>query len=332
MKKVIYFAILTLLCSCSTDKELSLFSTYTYTSFDTDLKINFRVFYFQNESTGYCATDSGKIYKTINGGVNWVINNTPTNLPIYAISFVNDNIGYAVGGQSSCSGNNCHVPGSVVLKTEDGGSTWVKQVVPYSWSELHSVCFTTADKGFAVGLGLFIKTTDGGKNWTEFSIDYKGYVSKVYFINDKVGFITGLSGNLFRTSDGGDTWSKIPLTTNTNLYDIYFADEKVGYCGGDPHVLKSIDSGKTWSSLDSSATDYFQIYFASESYGFTIGRGHYTGGDFGFFTSMLTETKDGGKTWTNHDNLEFSYPVCFPTKNVGYAFGANRKLYKILIK
>jgi photosystem II stability/assembly factor-like uncharacterized protein len=332
MKRIIYLAIVLLLYSCNADKELSVSGGYSYTSFDTDLKINFQTLYFSTEMIGYCATDSGKIYKTVNGGLNWTVKDTPTDLPLYSMCFVNSDVGYAVGGKSGCSGNNCNVPGSVVLKTENGGNTWVEQVVPYSWSELHSVCFTTMNNGFAVGTGLFIKTTDGGKNWKEFSIDYKGYVSKVYFINDKVGFITGLFGNLFRTSDGGGTWSKIPLTTSTNLYDICFVSEKVGYCGGDSHVFKSTDSGNTWTMLENSATDYFQIYFPSENYGFTIGRGHYTGGDWGHFTTMLSETWDGGKTWVSHDNLEFSNPVCFPTRNIGYAFGANRKLYKILIK
>jgi photosystem II stability/assembly factor-like uncharacterized protein len=148
------------------------------------------------------------------------------------------------------------------------------------------------------------------------------------FVNKNIGFIIGLWGNLFRTSDGGDTWVKIPTNTDVNLYDIFFVNDKVGNCGGDPHLLKSTDSGKTWRSLDSSATECRQIYFATEDYGFTIGLGHYTGGDWGFMTVMLAETFDGGNSWINHDNIEFSSPLSFPLKNTGYAWGG-RKLFKI---
>ena len=336
MRKMNYLSVLGivfLLCNCiSQHEDLILSGSYSYTSYDTDLKNNIRKFYFYTENTGYCTTDSGKIYKSTNAGVNWIRYNTPIDLPLYDLFFVTDHTGYAVGGQSGSIGINSTVPGSVVLKTADGGTTWIKQSVPYSWSELHSVYFVTPEKGFAVGSGLLIKTADGGKSWKQFVIDYKGYITKVYFVNETTGFITGLFGNLFRTSDGGDTWNKISLNTTVHLYDIYFVNENVGYCGGDPHLFKTTDSGKTWSSLEGSATGYFQVYFDTEKYGFTIGRGHYTGGDWGAYTTMLSETKDGGKTWTNHDNLEFGSPVSFPTKNNGYAFGINRKLFKILIK
>jgi photosystem II stability/assembly factor-like uncharacterized protein len=336
MKKMIslfYIGILFLFYNCKAPvDELVVSGSYSYISYDTDLNSNIRTLYFFSENIGFCTTDSGKVYKTINAGINWTLYNTPTNLPLYDLCFVNGNTGFAIGGQSGTSDNNSIVPGSVVLKTEDGGITWTKQIVPYHWSELHSVSFVNPETGFAVGLGLLIKTTDGGKNWKEFTIDYKGYITKVYFVNSKTGFITGLSGNLFRTSDGGDTWTKIPLNTTVHLYDICFVNEKVGYCGSDPHVFKTTDSGKTWKSLESSATGYSQIHFSTENYGFTIGKGHYTGGDWGTYTTMLTETKDGGMSWTNYDNLEFGSPVCFPTKNIGYAFGTNRKLYKILIK
>lgn len=304
---------------------------YSYVSYDTDFKGPFRCWYFMNENIGFIGTDSGQIYKTTNKGVNFTLMSSPTNLPIYQILFVNENIGYAVGGKSSCGGTNCIVPGGVILRTSDGGNTWVKQDIRSNVAEFHSVYFTSSEKGFVVGLVLSLKTTDGGKTWNEFSFGYNGLMSRIYFINQNVGFIIGIKGSIFKTTDGGNTWTKKSTNTESFLYDIIFADDQVGYCAAE-HLLKTVDGGETWTSLNNSVSRYFQVYFSDENHGFTIGDGHYTGGCFGVMTTMLNETKDGGKSWIGHDNLEFGYPLCFPAKNLGYALGSNRKIYRIEIK
>ena len=81
----------------------------------------------------------------------------PTNVTLTAVDFVDDKTGWAVGHDT------------VILKTEDGGETWVKQ---YGGGEsdnaLLSVYFADASHGWAVGAFNFTaETKDGGKTWVE---------------------------------------------------------------------------------------------------------------------------------------------------------------------
>lgn len=52
--------------------------------------------FFFNSADGYAVSDSGKIYKTSDGGVNWTIDYNGDQ-PINSLYFVNDHIAYAVG-------------------------------------------------------------------------------------------------------------------------------------------------------------------------------------------------------------------------------------------
>jgi len=67
---------------------------------------------FVNQSTGYAGGNSGKLYKTIDGGFSWRRENTGTDLRFVAsICFTNDTTGYVCGGAGK------------MIYTEHGGMT-----------------------------------------------------------------------------------------------------------------------------------------------------------------------------------------------------------------
>lgn len=74
---------------------------------------------------------------------------------LYSIDFVNDSLGWAVGANRT------------ILKTIDGGQTWVPQVVPPEANpDLMEVCFTDSLNGWVAGFGgTVLNTTDGGSTW-----------------------------------------------------------------------------------------------------------------------------------------------------------------------
>jgi photosystem II stability/assembly factor-like uncharacterized protein len=100
----------------------------------------------------------GDILLSDDDGVTWnQAKKVPTNVTLTAVDFVDDKTGWAVGHDT------------VILKTTDGGETWVKQ---YGGGEsdnaLLSVYFKDASHGWAVGAFNFTaETTDGGKKWVE---------------------------------------------------------------------------------------------------------------------------------------------------------------------
>jgi len=102
--------------------------------------------HFTDANTGYISAGlmGGTIYKTTDGGVSW---NTQimTDDPIPSIYFTEANTGYAVG----ISG--------LILKTSNGGSTWIPQT-SNTTASLHSIVFTDSNTGYAVGdFGTILK-------------------------------------------------------------------------------------------------------------------------------------------------------------------------------
>jgi photosystem II stability/assembly factor-like uncharacterized protein len=65
--------------------------------------------YFVNQDTGYICGRDGYIMKSVNGGINWVTQNTPTTNYLWSIFFASTDTGYTVG----CNGT--------ILKTVSGG-------------------------------------------------------------------------------------------------------------------------------------------------------------------------------------------------------------------
>lgn len=333
MKAKTFFFLLSLaiMSACdenNTENEL-IINSPVYDESQSDLKEIINTVYFVDEKNGFAA-GNGKILKTVNGGATWG-KDSLINLPLRSIYFVNTNIGFVVGGESSCGGTGCAVPGSIVYKTIDAGENWKKLNIPYKWSELHSVFFINENIGFAIGLGLHIKTTDGGETWKQFDFEYPGLMDKVSFINTEIGFSAGQLGNIFKTTNQGENWKEVNNESDGHIYDFYFVNENVGFAGGQKEMIKTIDGGETWQIIEGSPTEIYFIQFSDESNGIAIGKGHYTGDDWGISTSAIFRTNNGGKTWVKEDNIEFGAIASFYDKKNGYSITRN-KTFKISYK
>ncbi|MCI0449278.1 MAG: T9SS type A sorting domain-containing protein [Chlorobi bacterium] len=68
-----------------------------------------------NANTAFAVGQGGKLIKTTNGGANWLVHQTGSSVELWAIDFVNDTVGYAVGS-------------TVVLKTTNGGVTFINNI------------------------------------------------------------------------------------------------------------------------------------------------------------------------------------------------------------
>jgi photosystem II stability/assembly factor-like uncharacterized protein len=134
--------------------------------------------FFVNQTTGFAAGDSGKVLRTTNAGVNWVVNTVPNNTVNYrSIYFVNQNTGYIAGRILILQPTFIAIP--KIIKTTDGGISWTS-VLNDSGYTLRSINFINSNTGFAAG-GLFgsgpgnlLMTTNGGVSW-QFSSLSTGY-------------------------------------------------------------------------------------------------------------------------------------------------------------
>jgi photosystem II stability/assembly factor-like uncharacterized protein len=126
----------------------------TWSEFSSQLYFDLLSVFFSDNNTGYAAgTDgygaNGIIFKTTDAGTTW--DTLLTTNALNSIYFTDVNSGYAVGNYGK------------IIKTIDGGVSWITQTSGTPLSNLYSVFFPSVDVGYVVGdSGIILKTTNGG--------------------------------------------------------------------------------------------------------------------------------------------------------------------------
>ncbi len=118
---------------------------------------------FPSQDIGYAAGDKGRVYKTINGGTNWV--------DISPFPVLNDMISYT--GISVLDNNTVFVTGNgyprqVVYKTTDGGANWIdiSPVITNMFMTYYSsIVMHDVNNGYLLMGGMVLITNDGGISW-----------------------------------------------------------------------------------------------------------------------------------------------------------------------
>jgi photosystem II stability/assembly factor-like uncharacterized protein len=172
----------------------STFSTFNYA----------QCIYFSSPMVGLVLINGEGIYKTTDGGANWLLVSSDMNL--LGMHFPSPSIGYAVGMD--------------IYKTTDGGNTWNIQTNPNP-TLLYSVFFTSNTVGYAVGgnglaNGEIIKTIDGGINWT-LSLANTYTYGGIHFPNSGTGYVCGTGGAIFKLSTTTEIENN-SLTSQLNVY------------------------------------------------------------------------------------------------------------------
>lgn len=109
--------------------------------------------------SGVAACDGGVLLSTRTGGGKWAV--ADLGLPAEAAACLDFRCVCRVGRTVWAAGR----PGSVVLKSADGGVTWTR--CKTGWDvPLHGITAVSETEAWAVGdLGAILKTTDGGETW-----------------------------------------------------------------------------------------------------------------------------------------------------------------------
>ncbi|ORU92564.1 MAG: hypothetical protein A6F72_04960 [Cycloclasticus sp. symbiont of Poecilosclerida sp. N] len=118
----------------------------------------------------------------------------------------------------------------------------------------------SANTGY-VGVGLYghIVYSENGNTWSQARSPVQILLTNVFFLNDKLGWVTGHDAVILHTNDGGINWQlqyEDPIPGGDipkPLLDVYFADENNGFASGAYGLmLKTNNGGKDWSPV---ATD-----------------------------------------------------------------------------
>jgi photosystem II stability/assembly factor-like uncharacterized protein len=86
-----------------------------------------------------------------------------------------------------------------MVKTTDGGKTWVKLFKVKDEFKVRDVFFTDRNRGWAVGDdGVILYTADGGEEWSIVSAPLSAKLTDLVFVNNRAGWASGLSGALIK--------------------------------------------------------------------------------------------------------------------------------------
>jgi photosystem II stability/assembly factor-like uncharacterized protein len=111
---------------------------------------------------------------------------SPTSNNLNGLTFINGNIGFAVGDNST------------VVRTEDGGNSW-QLMRSTSYGKLNDVHFTSPSHGVIIGVnGLFYATSDSGRNWWQYSMPSMENLNSICSIDGQKRIIVGDGGTILR--------------------------------------------------------------------------------------------------------------------------------------
>lgn len=209
-----------------------------------------------------------KIFKTTNGGINWIEVNTT-------------GMGHELGCIAAASPDICFIGEGIVngqahlWRTGNGGELWTSIFqTPVNRGFFNGLVFTKANNYlFALAIAERIyRSSNSGNNWVELNAGLNG-VSNAHnslFIvdNDFYGF--GMNNGAARirlTPDNSSTWSThaINMTGNYTSAIAFHTNKLLGVAGTStslPNIARTTDGGTTWSLInvgtELSGTPYIQ--------------------------------------------------------------------------
>ncbi len=184
---------------------------------------------------------------------------------------------------------------------------WYQQFMPSNLGsqQINDITFLDSLTGFAVAsrnvnpdTSSILRTTNGGNNWQIIQTLSPRRFSKINFINNSIGFISGGSGTgtpyLYKTIDGGNSWNVVIGATLGTAYwnDMSVLNEDTIWLvdgnsinGG---VFLTANSGTNWSQqLNIGSNNPDKIYMYNARIGF-ISRTN---------SPQLRKTTNGGVNW-----------------------------------
>lgn len=202
----------------------------------------------------------------------WTLQHGNQNGAMHGVWFTDTLHGVAVGEGLTGGGR--------ILRTVDGGASWIAPTTEPTTDVLNRVMFSDATHGLAVGeytraevapgFAAALRTSDGGDTWTQATSGTpQGHdLEGVFLFPNGTAWAVGDNGNLIKSTDYGATWidmsSGVPTNGGTaySLSSIWFVSAAEGWLGGDPtssaashmplfHTTNATDPNPTWSPIDS---------------------------------------------------------------------------------
>lgn len=248
--------------------------------------------FFTSADTGYIA--SGDLYKTVNGGATWTLAIDAPDDQIWEVYFVNKNLGFASGTQLYRTANagsvwtgttlgnifssidfvndsvGYFVGGTTMMeakyRTTNGGLTYSLLGTNPTATILEDVHFLNDSTGYICGWygGFLGKTTDRGNNWQFLGTAFTESCWSVHFIDQNTGYYIengGGSYKIYGTTNGGAVWNvQLQLSgSNDYLHTFHFIDPLNAVAVGDKGKIYRTTNGGGIGLKENSLQQFFKV-------------------------------------------------------------------------
>jgi photosystem II stability/assembly factor-like uncharacterized protein len=202
---------------------------------------------FTDGNTGYIAGQTGRIFKSTNGGANWdsLASGLTTTYGLLKLFCADANNIWAVGGNG------------IMTHTTNAGATWTALTTGttnavYSGSALSSqniyIC------GGVTGAGWIRSSSDGGQTFRLLAFAPVNPLRDIKMFNTTTGYVCGNSGSYYKTTDAGENWSQFSTPTTGDITKMQITDGNTVYINIPDVYLgarigKTTNGGQNWTIL-----------------------------------------------------------------------------------
>jgi photosystem II stability/assembly factor-like uncharacterized protein len=287
----------------------------------------------------------GAIFKTTNGGFNWIRQNSGfTNSGYYCLCFLDANTGW-IGASGGTIGQ--------LLKTTNGGTNWTIQDFPGAF-QIRSVKFFNNNTGWISGpSGLLDRTTDGGITWLQKTVNNipcsNSQYRNLFALNATECWVlvtcspnyTLVYSHLFKTVDAGDNWNLMYSYTdslNTNSHSFWyvnFINSTTGFSNGAFNfIIRTTNSGLIWNRIDVGSGGAYPIISSLLPINSNeiFAGGGFSGEGSSFYDpyNYILKSTNTGLNWIFKTyNWEYNFSrIVFPDINTGFVISDTGKIFK----
>lgn len=198
---------------------------------------------FPDNNVGYAVGDSGKVFKTIDGGLTWnQIGIGLTTKKLNTVSFPSVNTGWIMGQTGK------------ILYTFNGGASFINQSNGDTTYEINYLHMVNNSTGYYCGSSnvnaeTFGGTANGGINWLYTFYMAGNTLNSTANIPSLNGYAVaiGTNGRIRRTTTNGTIWTVITSPVNVELNHVLFLNINTGYIvGNSGTILKTTNSALNW--------------------------------------------------------------------------------------
>jgi photosystem II stability/assembly factor-like uncharacterized protein len=288
---------------------------------------------------GYDFTDedSNLVAVSTNGGVSWSTSTVTgvdnTSEFVSSLAAISNTTAWVTVVGNRADGR--------VMKTTDGGQTWVRQTTAAQFGSTTSypsvVHFFNANDGVVLGDPVtdggpfeLYTTSNGGATWTAVaappvSSPREDTYDDAFAVVGNTIWCGTYQGRILRSTDKGLTWAAPVASGLTAVRSIAFRDAQNGLAiflaedTGERELSRTTDGGLTWT----------RVNYTGTMPGFGIdnvpGTNQYvsTGLDLGDGIRGTAYTRDNGQTWVTVESTNNNLFVDFASSTAGWTGGIN---------